>query len=182
MSVGFRKSLFGFNCDDVINYIEKSQKSFAEKEKELSEKVTSLAAELELSDENYKTLEEEKEQIAKKLADFNDKYREIELLSENIGKLYLVAQANAQAIMANSKKNAELSDNEVSRNLSTIDEAHKSLDELKKNIAKTSGEFMSELDGFIASLNETRLQVSQNMLSGEQAKKQFDEVYKSIVK
>ena len=53
MSVGFRKSLFGFNCDDVISYIERSQKSFTEKQKELSEKVTSLAAELELSGENY---------------------------------------------------------------------------------------------------------------------------------
>ena len=125
MSVGFRKSLFGFNCDDVISYIERSQKSFTEKQKELSEKVTSLAAELELSGENYKALEAEKEQISKKLADFNDKYEEIERLSENIGKLYLVAQANAQAIMANSKKNAELSQSEVSKNRSTIDEAHK---------------------------------------------------------
>ena len=159
MSVGFRKSLFGFNCDDVISYIERSQKSFTEKQKELSEKVTSLAAELELSGENYKALEAEKEQISKKLADFNDKYEEIERLSENIGKLYLVAQANALAIMANSKKNAELSQSEVSKNLSTIDEAHKSLDELKKSIAKTSGEFMAELDGLIESLNETRIQV-----------------------
>ena len=182
MSVGFRKSLFGFNCDDVISYIERSQKSFTEKQKELSEKVTSLAAELELSGENYKVLEAEKEQISKKLADFNDKYEEIERLSENIGKLYLVAQANAQAIMANSKKNAELSQSEVSKNLSTIDEAHKSLVELKKNIAKTSGEFMAELDGLIESLNETRIQVSQNTLSAERAKEQFDEVYKALVK
>ena len=31
MSVGFRKSLFGFNCDDVAAYIQKMHKSFAKK-------------------------------------------------------------------------------------------------------------------------------------------------------
>ena len=34
MAVGFKKSLFGFNCADVIEYIEKTHKSFVQKEKE----------------------------------------------------------------------------------------------------------------------------------------------------
>ena len=43
MAVGLRKSLFGFNCGDVMKYIEKSQKSFYEKEKELSEQAAEMA-------------------------------------------------------------------------------------------------------------------------------------------
>ena len=108
MSAGFRKSLFGFNCEDVMEYIEKSQKSFVEREKDLSEQVEKLSADLELSNDNYRKLNEEKETISKKLEEFNEKYEEIGRLSENIGKLYLVAQANARAIMANSEKNAGL--------------------------------------------------------------------------
>ena len=182
MAVGFRKSLFGFNCDDVISYIEKSQKSFAEKEKELSEQADRLSKELDLSNENYTKLNAEKELIAEKLAEFNEKYEEIERLSDNIGKLYLVAQANAQAIMANSEKNAKLAAKEVEKNICTIDEAHDSLDELKKSIIKTSNDFVSEVDALLASLNDTREQISANVQSGINYKNQFDEVYKTLVK
>ena len=42
MSVGFRKSFLGFNCDDVIEYIQNSHKKFSEKENELNQKIDSL--------------------------------------------------------------------------------------------------------------------------------------------
>lgn len=182
MAVGFKKSLFGFNCDDVMQYIERSQKSFAEKEKELSEQVDTLSRDLDLSNENYRKLNDEKELIAKKLADFSEKYEEIERLSENIGKLYLVAQANAQAIMANSEKNARLANKEVKKNLSAINDAHESLDSLKKSIMQTSNEFLGEIDGLISSLNETRETISSNIALDEEHKNQFDEVYRTLTK
>lgn len=182
MAVGFRKSLFGFNCSDVIEYIERSQTTFAEKEKELSEQVDALSRDLDLSNENYRKLNTEKEMIAKKLADFSEKYEEIERLSENIGKLYLVAQANAQAIMANSEKNARLANREVEKNLSVINDAHESLGGLKKSIIETSNEFLNEIDGLISSLNETREAISNNTASDEEYKNQFDEVYRTLTK
>ena len=182
MSAGFRKSLFGFNCEDVMEYIEKSQKSFVERENDLSEQVEKLSAELELSNDNYRKLNEEKETISKKLEEFNEKYEEIGRLSENIGKLYLVAQANARAIMANSEKNAGLAAAQVQKNLSTLEEAHASLDELKKNIVRTTDEFVGEVDELIASLNDAREQISSNTVAALGSKEQFDEVYNSIVK
>lgn len=182
MSAGFRKSLFGFNCEDVMEYIEKSQKSFVEREKDLSEQVEKLSAELELSNDNYRKLNEEKETISKKLEEFNEKYEEIGRLSENIGKLYLVAQANARAIMANSEKNAGLAAAQVQKNLSTLEEAHASLDELKKNIVRTTDEFVGEVDELIASLNDAREQISSNTVAALGSKEKFDEVYNSIVK
>ncbi len=182
MSAGFRKSLFGFNCEDVMEYIEKSQKNFTEREKDLSEQVEKLSSELELSNDNYRKLNEEKETISKKLEEFNEKYEEIGRLSENIGKLYLVAQANARAIMANSEKNAGLAAAQVQKNLSTLEEAHTSLDELKKNIVKTTDEFVGEVDALISSLNDAREQISSNTVAALGSKAQFDEVYNSIVK
>ena len=182
MSAGFRKSLFGFNCEDVMEYIEKSQKSFVEREKDLSEQVEKLSAELELSNDNYRKLNEEKETVSKKLEEFNEKYEEIGRLSENIGKLYLVAQANARAIMANSEKNAGLAAAQVQKNLSTLEEAHASLDELKKNIVRTTDEFVGEVDELIDSLNDAREQISNNTVAALSSKEQFDEVYNSIVK
>ena len=182
MAVGFKKSLFGFNCDDVMDYIERSQKSFAQKQKDLTNQVEELSKSLDLSNDNFRKLNEEKELIAKKLADFSEKYEEIERLSENIGKLYLVAQANAQAIMANSEKNANLANKEVEKNLSAINDAHESLDSLKKSVMQTSNEFLSEIDGLISSLNETKETISANIASDEEHKNQFDEVYRTLTK
>ena len=182
MAVGFRKSLFGFNCDDVMKYIERSQKSFAEKEKDLTNQVEELSKSLDLSNENYRKLNDEKELIAKKLADFSEKYEEIERLSENIGKLYLVAQANAQAIMANSEENANLANSEVEKNLSAINDAHESLDSLRKSVIQTSNEFLCEIDGLISSLNETKETIAANIASDEEHKNQFNEVFRTLKK
>lgn len=182
MAVGFKKSLFGFKCDDVMQYIERSQKSFADKEKELSKQVEELSRDLDLSNENYRKLNDEKELISKKLSDFSEKYEEIERLSENIGKLYLVAQANAQAIMANSEKNASLANKEVEKNLSAINDAHDSLDSLKKTIRQTSDDFLSEIDALVSSLNETREAISANITEDEEHKNQFEEVYRTLTK
>ena len=182
MAGGFKKSLFGFNCSDVMEYIERSQKTFTSKENELTEQIKKLSDELELSNENYLKLNAEKNEIAEKLADFSEKYEEIERLSENIGKLYLVAQANARAIMENSEKSAAKAMEEVNKNLSLINDTHESLDELKKNIIKTSDDFVAEVDGLIASLNNTKAEVEANAALEKQAKEQFEEVYGSLVK
>ena len=178
---GFRRSLFGFNTDDVLEYIEKTHKSFSKKQDALNEKAENLANELSLSKEQYENLMAEKAVVDEKLNAFIAKYDEIEKLSENIGKLYLVAQANAQAIMSSSEENLNMSNEEVSKNISTIDEAHDSLGEIRQNIIKTSEEFVSELDELINSLNVTKQKITENTKTAEDAKDNFDKVFESIV-
>jgi DNA repair exonuclease SbcCD ATPase subunit len=180
MAVGFRKSLFGFNSNDVIEYIESMHKSFVKKEKDLNCTLENLQGELKSSKEAYNNLLLEKEEIDKKLAEFNAKYDDIERLSENIGKLYLVAQTNAKAIMENTENNAEIATSEVNKNLLTISDAHESLKELRQSIIKTSDDFVAEVDELISSLNTTRQKIAENVDSAEQARQQFAEVFKSI--
>ena len=84
-------------------------KSFSKKQVELTQKAENLAEELKLSKDEYDNLMAEKAIVDEKLEAFNQKYEEIERLSENIGKLYLVAQANAQAIMKNSESSLNIS-------------------------------------------------------------------------
>ncbi len=177
---GFRRSLFGFNTDDVLEYIEKTHKTFSKKTDALNEKADSLANELQLSKEQYDSLMQEKAVVDQKLNAFVEKYEEIEKLSENIGKLYLVAQANAQAIMSSSQENFEMSKDEVSKNISTIDEAHDSLGEIRQSIIKTSEDFVNELDELINSLNVTKQKITENTQTAEKAKENFDKVYESI--
>ena len=179
---GFRRSLFGFNTDDVLEYIEKTHKSFSKKQDALNQKADSLAKDLELSKEQYDNLMAEKAIVDEKLNAFVEKYEEIEKLSENIGKLYLVAQANAQAIMKNSESSLNISNAEVEKNLNSIDEAHASLDEIRANIVKTSNEFVDELDELIQSLVDTKDKITGNNKEAHDAIDDFDKFYNSIVK
>ena len=174
MSIGFRKSLFGFNCNDVIDYIEKAQKKFKIKADTLSQK-------LDASQKEYEKLLAEKNEISKKLDAFAAKSKEIEQLSEKIGKLYLVSQTNAQAIMTNAEENNAIAQTEVEKNLSAIDEAHISLNALRENIIKTSDDFIKEVDVLLSSLDATREQITQNTKITQEAIENFEAVYESIV-
>ena len=87
MSVGFRKSLFGFNCDDVIGYIEESHKKFSEKENELNQKIGSLDQTLANVNTQLEDVKNAKAAVEAQLKEYTDKYDEIERLSQNIGKL-----------------------------------------------------------------------------------------------
>ncbi len=182
MSIGFRKSLFGFHCDDVMQYIKQSQQNFATMQKTLSDQVEALANDLALSNNACQALTAEKEELTERLAQFHDKYEEIDRLSENIGKLYLVAQANAKAIMENANESAELSRKSVDRNLSAVSQAHSSLDELKKILLATTQDFAGEIDSLIESLDETRVKIMQAQSDNEEHLQQFEQIYESIVK
>lgn len=181
MSIGFRKSLFGFNCDDVIDYVEKAHRKFKLKSDELTQKADDLSAQLKLSQEAYDKLLAEKNEISEKLEAFTKKADEIEQLSENIGKLYLVSQTNAQAIISNAESSSELINLEVNKNLSAIDDAHASLNALRENIVKTSDSFIKEVENMLSSLDVTRQQITQNTQNSQDAINEFETVFESIV-
>ncbi len=169
MSVGFRKGLFGFNCDDVMQYIEKTHKEFAEKEILLNEKVDGLNETLESLNAQLEEIKEAKRAVERELQQYTDKYEEIERLSQNIGKLYLVAQSNADSIMKNAEESADKSRKEIERNLYSIDAAHESFNEMKLNVMKTSADFVSRVESLMDSLGATRDLINKN--SGESAVK-----------
>lgn len=180
MAVGFRKSLLGFNCDDVMTYIEKSHKSFNAKETELNNKISALDNTLSVLNSQLAEITAAKEEVEAQLKQYTDKYDEIERLSQNIGKLYLVAQANSKAIIKDSTDSSELSRKEVERNLSSIDEAHESLDTLKADIMQTSTEFVNRVESLISSLNDTRGQITANTTRTAELKGEFEALYAEL--
>lgn len=181
MSVGFRKSLFGFNSQDVMEYIDRNHRSFAKKEDELNTKISELTSLLEHSRNEQEKLELEKTELNKKLDSFNEKYEEIERLSENIGKLYLVAQSNAQAIINNAKNEAKIAEEEVNKNIVSIDETHNALAELKADIIRTSEEFSAKVDTLVNSLTNAREKIAVDSNLILENSENFDKVYSSIV-
>ena len=113
---------------------------------------------------------------------FKKKADEIERLSDNIGKLYLVAQANAQAIMKDSENSSKLAAEEIEKNISSIDEAHISLTAMKQEILKTTEDFAKDIDSLLSSLNDTKSQIINNSKSSESKSQEFKEIYASLTK
>ena len=181
MAVGFRKSLFGFNSQDVIEYIDRNHREFSKKEEILNSKIEELKNLLDASKEEQRKLEEEKRELDIKLNSFTEKYEDIERLSENIGKLYLVAQSNAQAIMRNAEEEAASAKEEVNRNLISIDEAHEALALLRSDIIKTSEDFSAKVQTLVESLSNTREKIAESVDDTISHKENFEKVYKSIV-
>ena len=181
MAIGFRKSLLGFNCNDVIEYIERTHKKFKKQADTLSNQAKDLTEKLEKAQKEYDALLAEKNEISQKLDAFKEKADEIERLSENIGKLYLVSQSNAQAIISNAEESNALTMGEVEKNLSAIDDAHASLNALRANIVKTSDDFIKEVDNMLSSLDITRQQITQNTQNSQEAIEDFETVFQSII-
>lgn len=182
MSTGFRKSLFGFNCDEVVAYIEKAHKTFKEKELLLNEKIDSLSSELKESKEKNLALTEENAKIYAELSVFKEKYAEIERLSENIGKLYLVAQTNARTIMDNAMSDKAIAEEEINKNLSLLNNAQDSYNEMKENIIKSTYDFVGGVDGLLQSIEDSVKKIQDNNILDEKAKNEFEAIYENITK
>ena len=182
MAIGFRKSFLGFNTNDVLKYIEASHKKHIAKETELSKKIEQQNAQVDDLQKKLNTLTLEKNEIELKLKEYDEKYEEINRLSENIGKLYLVAQANAQAIMKNSAESSKLADIEVEKNLSSIDNAQQSLNDIKQDLLDTTSDFSSRISELIASLGITKEKINDNKSDSQKCNEDFNTVFDLITK
>lgn len=180
MSLGFRKSLFGFNCDDVVNYIEKTHKSYTEKEIILNEQIEDLKSQSNSIKEQLLEVTKEKSEIEAKLKEFTDKYEEMERLSKNIGKLYLVAKSNAEAIMKEANECADISRKEVEKNISYIDGAHSKLYDVKENIVNTSAQFVRDIDTLTKSLDDARNAIDNHNLGIAKSEEDYRELIKVL--
>ncbi len=182
MAVGFKRSLFGFKCDDVMNYIEKSHQAFSQKENSLNDEISVLSNSVENLKEANIALEKEKATLEAQLNEFKAKSEEMERLSENIGKLYLVSQTNSRTIMDNALRESTAAKVELARNLSAIETAHESLRELRLNIMKTIDNFSGEVDSLISDLDHTKQQLAVDAESTNTAKAEFQRVYNTLTK
>ena len=182
MSVGFRKSFLGFNCDDVIEYIQNSHRKFSEKEKELNKKIEDLDTTIATVNSQLESVLTAKAEVEAQLKEYTDKYEEIERLSQNIGKLYLVAQTNAKSIMQNSTESRDAANREVEKNLHSIDNAHEQLSALKAEILQTSNDFVLKVDALVSSLAATRNEVSQKNADNRELVEQFENLLADVTK
>ncbi len=180
MSAGFRKSLFGFNCDDVMEYVEKTHKDFVQKETVLNEQLDVLNASLNDAKDKIGEILKEKDELAEQLKVYTDKYDEIERLSQNIGKLYLVAESNSKSVMGLAEENRAIANEEVCKNIACIDDTQITLLDLKNEINKTANEFTAKLQTLLISLDNAKMSLNGNNFVASEKIDEYKELLDSI--
>ncbi len=182
MSVGFRKSLFGYNQDDVIEYVKKLHSAFADKEADFESKISELENKIGRLCLEQEVLEKEKAELRIKADEYDSKKAEMDRLGENIGKLYLVAKTNAKTVMVNAEEGAKASYELTERNVTAIEETHLALESLRKNIRETADNFNNELSSLMASLTEAKEKLSLDKAENEKAQEEFASLLEAVSK
>ena len=182
MSVGFRKSLFGYNQDDVIEYVKKLHNNFSLKEDSFKKQLADLENKINSLNKDLAVLENEKASLSEKLSEYNAKKSEMDRLSENIGKLYMVSQANAKTIMANAEENSKIANMEIEKNVSAIEETHKALEGLKQSINETSQNFTKEVESLMRSLEEAKEKFSADNIKNGEVSNEFTALLEVVSK
>ena len=171
MAIGFRKSLFGYNQDDVIEYIKKLHSNFKDKEQTFKDDIAALEEKVNALVENEeKLLEENRDKLA-----YN-------LYVIFVGKLYLVANTNAKTIMSNAEESSKLAETEISKNVSAIEETHIALNSLRDSINETAQSFTNEISALIESLEATKGKISNSALENENASNEFAALLETVSK
>ena len=190
MPMVFRKSVLGFNKEDVLKYINelfdkitKLEEKSKEKEQELNNEISDLNACIDGANKNIEALIAENERVIKvgdglrndiavrdeeiaRLNSLLDVYRskeqEINDIAEIIGKLYMVSKLNADTIIRTAHESKLESEAEVRRNIDAIEDAQRMFDDLKSSAQLSASEFRNGLDRLIASLDTAKDKLSSN--------------------
>ncbi len=164
--IGFRREILGFNRDDVVEYIKKSQKETEQREQELVaavdklnkrnaklleklEELPKLEAKLKLSEETIERLSEE-------AATIESQKRETEQVAADIAKTYLVAKANADAAEKTAREKTARADYEVAKTMESIAKIHNRLKEIKEEIASATEDYSNELNSALSSFEDAK--------------------------
>ena len=192
MSVFFRKSLLGYNVEDVKKYIDglfkKMSDSDDEHKKEIAknkELILELSESLNNANQNILNLISENEKLTDEVEHYRAEKEKISQLSEVIGKLYLVSKLNAESIITSATSIKRKTVEEAEFNMRLIEEAHLKLQELTTSVNASSLEYTDKLNTVANSLTETKESIKKDykaMNRSEQKLKDVDSAVADSVK
>ena len=182
MALGFHNSLFGYNCEEVTEYVHKTITSNQEIQNALNNKIKEAKLEIGKLNDAIVEVNNEKAQLEEQLNFYKAKYEEIKVLSENIGKLYLVAQTNANAIIDAAEKSKDATYTEIGNNLAVIDSTNLSLNDMKSRINSLTAEFCNQVDELNNSLLKTKEIIENATMDAAASKEEYDTVFNSLTK
>lgn len=165
MSKKFRTGLFGFNRDDVLQFVLETKENESKSAKKI-DGLTTKTAELENLNnelqEKCNALELELSTARDEIADFRQREEALTRLSESIGRLYLVAQANARSIIDTANRSAEASLQSVEKNMAVAVSAEEKLEEISAVLSERTKAYLNEIESLKNQITATQVEIEQN--------------------
>jgi chromosome segregation ATPase len=170
---GFKTSFFGFNKDEVNAYIGHLMSSAKEKEKDFSEKATSLESKNKELTEKIEELEKNLAEMKGKVDYYSGKEAEIEKMSISIGTMYMVAKQNATEIVAAAEDCAKEISEHSRKQLKTADEANEKLNALMNELNSAAKNFSGNVLNMSEAFDDIKVRL-ENQLSSPENKPEIE--------
>lgn len=171
MKLGFKKSIFGFNCNEVIGYIKKNHELFIETKEKYEEEIKQLKSKIDSQEHSISFLSSELDKYVEKEAEINE-------LAEKIAEMYLVSKSGAEAILQNAVDNKIQSEKLVESNLEAVTNANNTLENLETELSQTVETFNKKVESLKQNLSETKQDLKLRNEDSEGFQKVFQEISK----
>ncbi len=162
MSKGFRKSLFGFNTEDVLKYISASDNAAKAKisklEKELSEKESEI--------EKLKAVAEE----------YNSKKEYLKLMTENTARIYLAAKSTSKLLIDNANESRRLIEEANDSRINTLNDVQDAMKDLREKINIASKNYCEEVDELSVAFENLKNCINDNTDESDSAVEEFNTI------
>ncbi len=187
MAIEFRTGFLGFNKDDVLNYVHLKDRELKDLSASLNARVAELEARLERLKEEHlsdistiEKLSRENAELNIKAAEYDRKTAEIDAMSANIGKLYLVSKSTAKTIVADAEASSRIVTAQTDKSIENIENAQASLKDLAEEILSASQGFVSRIGEFNRTLEDAKSKVDENKSSSKAVSEEFAELYAKL--
>ncbi|MBR3961742.1 MAG: hypothetical protein IKK13_06000 [Clostridia bacterium] len=182
MALGFRKSLFGYNQDDVTDYIQRQAVKNTQIQTELNTKIKQNEASIKALTEQLNDANQKNSELTESIEFYREKYEEVKTLSDNIGKLYLVAQTNAKAIMNAAEQAKGAAQGEIDKNIEVLDATGETLSALKAKVLDMCNNFAGDVDSLSAELMDAKKVIEASASTQQETSENFEKLYSSLQK
>ena len=146
----------------------------------LEEKLSQLQDEHEFTLKTVATLSMENDKLKVIAKEYEERSEEINMLSANVGKLYLMSRTTAKTMVDNAEENSELASKQTAMHLENISDTQDSLKEVAQSILAASQAFVEKLDTLNTSLEAAKTKVRENNEESVHISEEFAELYSKL--
>ena len=161
MGVGFRTGLFGYNKQEVNEYLgqqsQKYKKVLSEKDEQLSAQAQELEDLRQALEESNRQLEELKSQLTflnGQLEHYRGREDEIEKMSIGIGTMYLASRQSATEILQRAEQCSAAVAEQTKKQLDAAAQTEDVLTSIRENVLTAAEDFSRQIEEYSTQLSE----------------------------
>lgn len=174
MHKGFRKSLFGFNTNDVLAYIAATDKVAKDKIDALTKQIDNLNKEID-------ALNARNENLSKIAEEYDSKKEQIKLMSDNIARIYVTAKTTSKILIDNANESRILIEEANKERLETLSDAQNSMEQVKSKLNTTANIYAKEITALCENLESIKSKIDENEKENETANIEFKKLVNQTV-